>query len=148
MNNSMLWDRFHELSSKEFTHALKNHFRDLRPDVNYPAVDFLDAGLPLDMFDVSKDFLANLVRVSVPMALRLSVGVATEQLNSERHNDVLAIVLLFREAIVEMFAEIDSTELGGMSLYSFAESLLNRASRIQSFKDSVARTAGRAAPRS
>lgn len=130
MYSSMLWDRFSELTAQEFTWALETRFRDLRPDPNFPALTFLDARIPLDMFDVSKDFLAHLVLVSIPLALRISVTATTERLSAERHDDVCSIVLLFRSAILEMFAEIDNPELGALSLYDFADSLLKRADRI------------------
>lgn len=127
---SMLMDRFAELTPKEFAYALEQNFRTLRPDPTYPAVNYLEAGLPLDMFDIDKDFLANLVRVSLPLALRISVSACDEQISSDRHADVLKIVRLFRSAIMEMFAELSSSDIGEMSLYDFAQNLLNRADTI------------------
>lgn len=127
---SMLWDRFAELSPKEFAYSLEIYFRELRPDPTFPAVNYLAAGMPLDMFDIDKDFLANLVRVAVPSALRISPSACTEQIASNRHDDVIKIMRLFRSAVHEMFAELGTSEIGEMSLYDFASNLLNRADNI------------------
>lgn len=144
MRATLIETRYAEISASEFAWALGVQLRLMKPDPNFPGVDFLGAEIPLEMFAVSEADMRRAVMLATPQALRLSLGRATHRITESKHSEVVSVVLLFRDALSEMFAD-NATGWLTESLGTFTERLLQKADAINSVRQCLADNARRTA---
>jgi hypothetical protein len=135
--------RFTEISPQHFAWCIQIQLHGIRPDANYPGVNFLGSEIPLEMFAFSEAEMKRAVMLATPKALGLAVSQLTHQISGDKHDGVVEVVLLFRDALTEMFAE-DGRDWQTESLGTFAQRVLNKADAIHSvrqcFADATSRT--------
>lgn len=144
MQITLIEKRYTEMSPGEFAWALGIQLRLMKPDPNFPGVDFLGAEIPLEMFAFTEADMRRAVMLATPQALRLSLGRATHKITESKHSEVVAVVMLFRDALSEMFADNAKGWLDE-SLGTFAERLLQKADAINSVRQCLADNARRTA---
>lgn len=136
MNSPMIESRVLELSPGAFAQALSESLQTIKPDPNYPVLNFaLGDRIPLEMFGLSEPDLYRLVLISIPLALGFGTRQSPEstfRFPEGKALELAGIVREFHGAVKCVIADTD--DVLAQTLPLFAQNVLNEFDRYRKIK--------------
>ena len=141
MNSPMIESRVSSLSAGEFAKALSESLQTIKPDPNYPVLDFTLTGrVPLEMFGLTKPDLFRLVLIAIPRALSFGTRQPPESTFRFPEGKALELAEVVREFHGAVKCAIsDADDVLSQTLLQFAQNVLEEFDRYRKIKANHAR---------